>query len=236
MSNYDVDMHNEWFHFHQNASYNNDRCLYQTLLSEGNNIYGTPMMYYVVSYDTTYDPLFGEDDDRRVARKFPIKAVYQLPKELEKYAEVGIEGLDMFPMYVSKKHFVEASRYDTSGVTLYPHVSGDATMMYESYTPKAGDIIRAEYTNLYYEILDIGEEEEVFLQEKHSWIFTVRRFRDEHLTLSGTTSAALSGIGELLGKDDIMDHNDYISAAEPDVTYDPSDTEEDSNQDDLDGW
>ena len=79
--------------------------LYKDLNMESINIHGTPMMYYAVSYDTAYDHLFGEDDDRRVARKFLIKARFELPKELEQYAKFGIEGLDNFPMFVSKKHF-----------------------------------------------------------------------------------------------------------------------------------
>ena len=228
-------MPNDFFHFHDNSSYDNDRMLYKDLNMEGLNIYGTPLTYYVVSYDTTYDPLFGEDDDRRIARKFPIKAQFQIPPELELYAGQGIEGLDNFTMFVSKKHFEHFSQYDNDS-TMFPVAWPEDTSAYSAYTPKAGDILKSEYNNLFYEVLDIGEEEEMFLQKKHTWIFTVRPFRDEHLSLSASTSATMTEISAHLGADDIMDHNDYITSAEEDVLYDPSATETSSSQDDLDGW
>jgi hypothetical protein len=236
MSNYDISYDNDYFHFLQNKSYNNDRCLYDVLLSEGNNIYGTPMTYYVVTYNKTYDPLFGEDSNRKIERKFPVKAVYQLPKELEQYAKFGIEGLDTFPMYVSKKHFQQASKYSSSGTTLYPPTSGINTSAHGEYIPHAGDIIKANYTNLLYEIIDIGEEEEMFLQKKHTWVMTVRTFRNERLSLSATTSASMGELSASIGSTDIMSHNDYITSAESKVLYTDNGTEKNSNQSELDGW
>jgi hypothetical protein len=230
-------MPNEFFQFHQNPRYDADRHLYSDLMAEGFNIYGTPMMYYAITYDTTYDPLFGEDSLRRISRKFPIKAMYELPPEEELYQKFGIEGLDNFEMHVSKKHFGEASKYDTSGVELFPsQYNQGKENAYSEYTPKAGDILRAEYNNTYYEIVEVHEEEQMFLQGKHAWKFRVRVFRDEKFTYTSATSAAMTEISAVNDVDDILKANEYVDTVSADVLYEPESTEESSQQDDLGGW
>jgi len=229
-------MPNQYFQFFQNKRYDADRGLYDVLLSEANNIHGNPMMYYRVTYDVNYDPLFGEDDVRRIERRFPVKAVFELPKQLELYAKFGIEGLDNFPMYVSKNHFAEASKYPTSGVALYPPAQQSQRNVYGALTPKVGDIIRCEFNGVYYEIIDVGEEDEMFLQGKHSWTFTVRTMLDQKLSLSADTSAAMTEITGVNDVDDYLDQSDYITNKKDDVLYTSGSSEESSNQPGLGGW
>lgn len=230
-------MPNKYQQFEQNAAYNKDRLVFEVAMSDMNNIYGTPMMYYVVSHDETYDPLFGEDDDRKIERRFPIKAVFELPKELDQLAKFGIEGLDNFVMYVSKQHFQHASQYATSGHQLYPVTSAAGTSAtYGTYIPRSGDILRSEYNNKYYEILDIGEQDEMFLQREHSYTLTVRTVVYEHIGLSATTSAAMTELISAVNRPDRLDHSDYISSADDDVLYVPESGESSTTIDPLSGW
>lgn len=231
-------MPNSFFHFQANPAYDSDKELYRNLLAEGFNIYGTPMTYYVVSYDTSYDLLFGEDNNRRVARKFPVNAVFDLPKEEDAFAKFGLENLDTFEMHVSKKHFTSASMYDTSGVSLFPpETDPTETEAYPSIVPKVGDMIKSDYNNVFYEVTSIHEEEEMFLQTKHAWRFMVRVFRDDKLTLSADTSAVFTELSAVSNIEDILEINDYITSANEDVKYTCAVGEENSNQPDIqDGW
>lgn len=231
-------MPNSFFHFYANTDYNRDKDLYKNLQAEAFNIYGTPMMYYVVTYDTSYDLLFGEDNDRRIYRRFPIHAVFDLPKELDMFNAFGIENLDNFEMHINQKHFTSASRYNTSGVELFPpETATSAISAYDSVDPKVGDIMRAEYNDTYYEIVDVHSEEEMFLQDKHAWRLTVRVFRDDTLSLTSATSAAMTEISAVSNIEDILEINDYITSAKDPVLYTCAVDEEDVQQPDInDGW
>lgn len=231
-------MPNSFFHFQVNPAYDSDKELYRNLLAESFNIYGVPLTYYVVSFDTSYDVLFGEDNNRKIVRKFPINAVYELPKEVDTYAKFGLENLDQIEMYVSKKHFTSASKYDTSGTTLYPpETETSAINVYPSYRPKPGDLLHSAYNDIYYEIVDVGEEDSMFLQAKHSWRFLTRVFKDEKLTLSATTSGAMTEISAVSNEDDIFEVNDFITNANETILYTCATGEANSNQPDInDGW
>jgi len=233
-----IPMPNEFFSFNQNSGYDGDKTLYKRLQAEAFNIYGTPMMYYVITYNTAYDPMFGEDNNKRIYRRFPINAVFELPKEEDSYARFGLENLDNFEMHVNQLHFTEASKYQTSGLELYPPERDTTkTQVYTSYTPSVGDILRAEYSDVYYEIVSVHQEEEMFLQDKHAWRFQVRVFRDENLSLTPTTSGAMTEISAVSNIDDILEVNDYITSSVENIKYTSGASEESSNQPDInDGW
>lgn len=231
-------MPNDFFQFHQNKRYDADRNLYSDLLAEGFNMYGTPMMYYVVTYDTDYDVLFGEDNNKRIYRKFPVKAMYELPLEEDMYQQFGLEGLDNFEIHISKKHFIQASQYDTSGVALYPkQFNQGKTSAYDVYVPQEGDILRAEYNNTYYEVMYVHDEEQQFLQGKHAWKLRVRVFRDEHLSFTSATSGAMTDISAVSNIDDTTEINDYITSAFDDIKYTSGigEATDNTNENDI-GW
>lgn len=231
-------MPNSYFHFLENTDYDSDKDLYRNLQAEAFNIYGTPLMYYVVSYNTSYDLLFGEDNNRRIARKFPISARFELPKEEDAYAKFGLENLDNFEMHVNQKHFTTASKYNTSGVGLYPpETATSAISAYTSVEPKVGDMLKSEYNDVFYEILTVHEEEEMFLQTKHAWKFIVRVFRDSNISLSADTSASMDSISAVNNIDDILEVNDYITSASEAVLYTSATGEASIQQSDIDsGW
>jgi len=227
-------MPNQFFNFHLNKRYDADRNLYDNLLTEAFNIHGNPMMYYRVAFDTSADKLYGEDDIREIERRFPIMAVFELPKEENMYGKYGLEELDNFEMHISKKHFSVASRYDTSGVSLFPVTNPvDVSATYPAIEPKVGDIIRAEYNNTYYELIEVKEEEEMFLQKKHSWKFIVRIMPDQNLSFSPITSGAMSEITSAMDQPDILDDSEHIDVIKDDVLYTSSVGEETDNQDPI---
>jgi len=229
---------NEFFQFYENKRYDADRNLYKNMQAEAFNIYGCAMMYYIVTYDTSYDPLFGEDNNKRIYRRFPIKAVFDLPKEEDEFSKFGLENLDNIEMHVSKKHFEVMSKYDTSGVNIYPvQFNEGKTNVYDAILPSVGDIIKSEYNNVYYEVLVLHKQEEMFLQDNHSWKLTVRVFNDETLTLTPATSAAMTEISAVSNIEDILEVNDYITSADIPIQYTCATSEASSNQPDInDGW
>jgi len=109
------------------------------------------MEYYQTSYDTSYDYLFGEDNNRRFIKKFDFMVLYELPREDKMWTKFGIEGLDNFSMYCAKRHFRAASKSPGGGPEVIPRI---------------GDIIMAKYNDYVYEITEVAEEVALFLQSK----------------------------------------------------------------------
>lgn len=193
-------------------NYSADRDLYSTLLTEAYNKFGVPCEYYLSTFDTDHNKIFGEDGNRYFIRKFPVMAYYILPKELELWSKWGIEGLDNFQMSISKKHF---SAVCTSG-------------NYEYIRPKEGDVIQANYNNRYYEIIDVGEEEEMFLQKKHTWILTVSVFKDVNVKPNNSLSA--DDISNYTDQSsDIFDLSAIIEGDKNNFLYNPPESEKDQN-------
>ncbi len=147
--------------------YDNERELYSILQMEGFNIKGTPVEYFVISYDVNYNKIWGEDNDRNYLSAFEIKAYYDLPQETEMWTKYSIEGIDVFHMYINKLHFNKIS----GGSGIFPLEGG--------YLPKIGDLIHAKYNNYYYEIVNVNHTEEMFLQFKHCWDLIVKPFKNE---------------------------------------------------------
>lgn len=192
-------------------TYGNEQDLYDSLLTEGYNKRGVPCEYYLSTYDTNYNKIFGEDGNRYFTRSFPVMSYYELPKELELWSKFGIEGLDNFQMSISKRHFSAACQADGS----------------EYVKPKVGDVIKANYNGRFYEVIDVGEEEEVFLQKKHTWILTVSVFRDEHVKISQSLSADL--IADVTNQPtDIFDLSATIEEKNEDIKFDDPPTQQNS--------
>jgi len=209
------------FFQYQTSAYDNHSDLYDLLITESYNHNGVPLTYYITTYNTSADDypdnkeLFGEDNNREFVRKFPVMVyIPDLPKEMQMISIFGIEGLDNFKMWASKRHFTSASQ------------DGG----YDEYIPKEGDILYSAYNNMFYSIVDVGQEEEIFFQRQHSWEFTVEKFKDTNISLTPSISANMQ---ELVGvtdrDDDIFDITDYISSASDDVLYNTSADLEDPN-------
>jgi len=229
----------------RNTCHDKDKTLYKRLIAEAYNLHGVTMIFYVTSYDTSHDSIFGEDNNRRFIRRFKIQTMYELPREDELWTKFGIEGIDNFHMFAAKESFaamsttvfdVRPGAFSMAFASSYDQYFPQDTTRYEEYdeyTPKAGDILKAEYNDYYYEIVDVGEEAEMFLQGKHSWDFIVRPYKDEHLSLGAAVSATeVSGVTD---QTDILSVSADVDSEKSDILYEPPGTEEDSN-DILGGW
>lgn len=194
------------------SAYECEQNLYESLLTEAYNKRGVPCEYYLTSFDTDYNPVFGEDGNREFIRSFPVMTYYELPKELELWSKFGIEGLDNFQMSMSKRHFSAACQANDNEYT----------------RPKVGDVIKANYNDRFYEIIDVGEEEQIFLQKKHTWILTVSVFKDTHIQVNPILSADM--IADYTDKEtDIFNLSATIEDEKGDILYDKPCSEEGQN-------
>lgn len=208
------------------SNYDNVRKVYGNMMTEMINQHGVCMKYYITTWNTNYDKIFGEDNDRRFERVFDVMSYYQLPKEEKLWTKFGIEGLDSFSMYISKLHFKQAS---TFGNRYVPGNIGINT--YNNYIPKIGDIIMSDYTNYIYEVTEVKEEATMFLMSKqYVWELIVKTYKDEGIALSATTSASMSNIANYTDRDlDIFDVKTQVDTLKTDIKYVPKITESNSN-------
>jgi hypothetical protein len=215
----DCVVRNSYFDY-RSSCFNNEKKLYNQLLTGYINNHGVKLTFFVVDYNTSYNSIFGEDSDRTVVRKFPIMGMFELPQQERVGNVFGIDEIDTFHIHVSKKHFESASKLNHLG-------SQSAGYVYPSYEPKAGDVLKANYNNTYYQVLDCrGERDTQFLQEKHSWDMTVRVMRNNHYSLSAATSATMTDISaELLVSTDILSNNAYVDTKTSAILYTSASTE-----------
>lgn len=199
---------------HFNSNYNNERFLYDLVITEAYNKHGVCCSYYIVSYNTSYDKIFGEDNNKRVERKFSTMAYFDLPYETKTFTNQGIGWSDIFHVFVSMKHFQTASTLDTSGTISYP-----------SYVPRVGDILLTEYNNVFYEIISVKNQVEQFLQHQHAWDLVVKVIRDTSLSFNPSTSATTQDLSEYMNKSDTFDIGSFINENKGPVEYRPTSTE-----------
>jgi len=220
-------------YFNMQPKYVADKLLYDSFITEAYNKFGVPMVYYSVDYDVDYDKLWGEDMDRLVERKFHAMAYYELQEEIELFTKFGIEGIDNFHIYISKKHFEVASTYSIDSDNITGNTSGVSA--YDPIEPKRGDIMMSIYNNRWYEIVNVQQEQEQFLQHKHSWDLIVKIRRDEHMTVSDALSgdSAITATTDM--SPDIYDISATIDKEKEDILYEPLPGEK-SKQDPFNGW
>ena len=226
-------MPNEWLRKCDGEDYDNERNLFRSLITEAYNRHGVCGVYFVTTYDKTYDRIFGEDGDRFWVRKFDTMAFFPLQTEEEMWTKLGIEGIDSFSIFISKDHFREASTY---GQDLVAGNIGPDT--YGSIVPKPGDVFQTEYNKYLYEVVSVKEEEMMAHLSKHYvWELIVSPLRDEHLRFSATTSASINDGSPIsaFSQPDIFDISDDVSNEVSAYRYDPPAGEPDP-RDPFGGW
>lgn len=193
-----------------NQSYDRERELVATILAEQYNHAGVRSEFYMTTFDPSYDERFGDDDDRRIIRKFEVMVWYQFPKEDKTWSMFGIEGLDNFQMHCSKLHFDEASTCDATG----------NPGMFDMHIPQIGDIIKVSFNNYIYEIVEVKEEEMMAYQSKrYAWAFTVKPFVNEK---QGVEDLPLDDeVRRAVEASDIFDVSDAVRIAAEKINYDP---------------
>jgi len=224
----------EYFN-HRNPIYDNERKLYDLIVTEAYNLHGISMTYFVVSYNTQYDKIFGEDNDRRVERKFDFQIyMEELPTETKSFSALGINTTDVVKGFVSIRHFEVASTFSVDG----PYDDTGISGIYPSVKPKAGDIVRlslneledvkretrlyeeipnvddtlrnATFNNTYYEIVSVKQQEVQFLQHQHTWDLTLRIYRDKSFILDSANLDSFGDLTEYVNKSDIFDIGKFI--------------------------
>lgn len=150
-----------------------EAALVSSLTSEAYNTYGFPVQYFVKNHDTKIDPLFGEDPLENIIRRFEVNMYAEsLPNLQKQYELQGMIYTEIITMQCTIAHFDEASRIDFE----------DGIPKYESYIPRIGDIIYMEYSQLYYEIINVKKfaEGSTFLGAPITYQFSLRVWRNNH--------------------------------------------------------
>lgn len=202
------------------GNYNNERELFDLMVTEAYNKHGVCMDYYITSFDKSYNKIWGEDNNRRFIRRFQIMAFFNLPREEKLWTKFGLEGMDSFNMYVSKRHFWEASQFDD--IQTNPQA-------FDPYIPRAGDYIFSKYNKFIYEIVEVKDEIMMnLLSKQHVWELMVKPFKDEKIAVTAATSA--SPIADFTNKKtDKFDITQTIDDKKIPVKYAPKPTECDNN-------
>jgi len=201
------------------GTYNNERELFDLMVTEAYNKHGVCMDYYVTSYNKDHDRIWGEDGNRTFSRRFQIMTFYTLPREEKLWTKFGIEGMDSFSIYASKRHFWEASQFNDNG----------SIKSFDPYIPKVGDYLFSNYNKYIYEITEVKDEVMMnLLSKQHVWEFMVRPFKDEKISVSPLTSAA--PIANYTNKPtDKLDVSNIVNQKKQTILYQPKPTEKNVN-------
>ena len=218
-----------YFNYNGSSCYNNEKTLYNKLLSEAYNKHGVKCWYYFTDYSLTNDPIYAEDMDRHIVRKVPVMAYFELPPEDRISNFFGLEENDNYNLYISKEHLAATS------TMAHNDSYGSTSGTYAATTPKEGDLILSTHNNRLYEVLNVKDTEEMFLQSKHSWNIAVQVWKDNHISLSATTSASMTTVSAFTDQDDYVKINDAVDTEKTDVLYTSGATEE-PPKDPFAGW
>jgi len=187
-------------------AYNNDKSLMAVMVNEVFNKFGVCMEYYITTYDTNYDRVWGEDNNRFYIRNFEFMCKYELPREDKIWSKFGIEGSDEVTIWISKRHFTTASIDPNNGV---------------SYVrPQIGDIIKADFSNYFYEITEVAEDTgQYFQSNQFIWELSVRAMKDENISTSQELSA--SDISKVTNLNDLFNIDNDVDIEKESVIYIP---------------
>jgi hypothetical protein len=194
------------------------------MVGEAFNQHGVKCDYYVVDYSLNNERIFGEDNDRHILRNFVVKVYFDLPPEVRQYTQIAMEDIDNFQMYITKNAFTKYS---------------------SNYAPKYGDFIRPHYNGILYEIIDVIDTDEQFLNTQHTWKFTVRVWVNNMLTSTPNISAENNTTYDNTSVEPISSHltsagsdflkqNDLIDEEKEAILYKPKPTEKPN--DPFSGW
>lgn len=218
--------------------------LANTLTDEGLGSRGFKGQYYVLSLDTTYDPIFGEDRYRYIERTFYFMAYTDaFPSNTREYQIQGIWGVDIFNIYIAKTSFAVFSTYGGS--------DNNTPDTYGAILPKIGDIIYIKAIDTFYSIIDVKEYTEAFNIRPHSWTITLSVYKPNRETIINNNETinlndpiydvAPSSISGIEPFKDYLAINEVISAKKdeffiPNNKYEKQESERDSDIDPFSGW
>jgi len=181
------------------SRYDNERELVAVVNMEIWNSFGSEIIFYKTTYDSNYDKIFGEDGNRFVVAEWNVMSYFTLPKENKVWDKFGIEGINDFSIYISKRHFECKT----------------------NYIPRVGDLILTKYNNKLYEINEVKEEAPLFMQSKqYAWELIVRKAKMEHEFIVSSSLSA-SPISKFYKTEDLFDIKTQIDVSKEDIIYTP---------------
>ena len=197
----------------ESSDYKAENFLVSSNIAQAFNMYGICFTFYIRTYDVTYDPIFGEDNNSRYVRSFPFMGMYQEPEENKFFSQFGMEQTDEVSIFVSKLHFRAASNDPTTK---------------QEYIPRLGDLVEANGTKFLYEIVSIPKVTDFSYYQSLNivWEFCVRPYKNEHLDIDGSIQ------GTTLNQDtdkespaDIFDIRNIIDSKKESILYKPKPNE-----------
>lgn len=170
------------------------------------NTYGMCFRYYVRTYDTKYDTIWGEDNNSRYERMFDFIGMYSSPTENVFFSKFGIEQSDDVKINVSKKHFEVASN---------------------NYSPKTGDVIERLSDHVLFEVLSVPAVNDYtyFQRPKFIWEIVVKTFKDEAIQPTIGIAGSTLDVQTHKANSDIFDIRNIIDTKKDEVLYQPKDGE-----------
>jgi hypothetical protein len=137
----------------------NEQKLYQGFLTEAISKYGYEIEYWRADRSKEKDKLYSEDPYPTFVAKYPMRAWFQVIQEVFAFNKFGFQSPDAMDIIISHQQF-----YDVMG--------GDGTDesgVQPDITPRAGDFIWVKYQNRVYIITTVEQEDNVFMQKKHTY-------------------------------------------------------------------
>ena len=128
---------------------------------------------YLKDINTKKDRLYGEDPLANVERRFLLKMYTEsIPTMQRQYELQGMIYPEIITCQCTVQHFYEASQLS------YP----DMKDVYEAEVPKIGDIVYIEYSDTYYEVINVKEfaEQTTFLSTPITYTFKLRVWHNNH--------------------------------------------------------
>lgn len=120
----------------------------KSILNEYNQVSG-----YTISYYRQQDPnlnndlIFMEKQDKKWCNPIKIKTISQYVTETIENARYGVPILDEGEFYFEKEYFKDKIKYE----------------------PKIGDLVKIEYANLMYQVVNVTDVDSIFWGYKLTW-------------------------------------------------------------------
>lgn len=153
--------------------YKAEAALISELTSEAYGNYGLEVLYYVKNIDTKIDRLYGEDPLENIERRFKLQMYTEsIPTMQKQYDLQGMIYNEIITCQCTIQHFYEASQLT------YP----DLEDMYEPIEPRIGDIVYMQYSDTYYEVINVKPfaEQSTFMSTPITYTFSLRIWHNNH--------------------------------------------------------
>lgn len=191
----------------RSSEYDGDKALFGSGVSEIINSFGVLSGYYIVDVSVENNKLFGEDNDRNLIRKFPLMVQFELPEENRTSGSgMGIIDTDIFKV-----------RVGINSMAVNSSKGG-----FEERLPQEGDLIKPKFNSIWYEIIDVRNSENQFLQTQHVWSLTVRTYRDNKISATPEVLIAIPEASDIIDRSDIYNQSTDIDNVKPDIIIEPT--------------